>query len=86
MPEICRFYGIAIYIYYSEHQPPHFHAIYGENEVLISIDSLAVIAGYIPPRSLGLIIEWASIHRNELSTIWNQAMNHQKLDKIEPLE
>ena len=85
MPEICRFYGIAIYIYFNEHQPPHFHAVYGENEVLITIENLSVLAGSIPPRSLGLIIEWASIHKNELFKIWNQAMNHQKLDKIEPL-
>lgn len=86
MPEICRFYGIAIYIYYNEHQPPHFHAFYGEREALISIGNLSILAGVIPPRSLGLIIEWASIHKDELLKVWDQAANHQKLDKIEPLD
>ncbi|MFH1540087.1 MAG: DUF4160 domain-containing protein [bacterium] len=63
MPEICRFYGISIYIYYNEHQPPHFHAIYGEREALVSIDSLSVLAGSLPPRSLGLVVEWASLRK-----------------------
>ncbi|MEW5946073.1 MAG: DUF4160 domain-containing protein [bacterium] len=86
MPEICRFYGIVIYIYYNEHVPPHFHAFYGGREALISIETLSVLAGSLPPRSLGLVIEWASIHRKDLENVWNQAMNNQKLDKIEPLE
>lgn len=86
MPEISAFYGISIYIYYNEHQPPHFHAIYGEREALISIASLSVIAGTLPPRSLGLVIEWASIHSSELEKAWTQAMNHEKPDKIEPLD
>lgn len=86
MPEICRFYGIAIYIYYNEHHPPHFHAVYSEREALISIESLSVIAGYLPPRSLGLVVEWASIHQREIENIWNQAANHQRLDKIDPLD
>jgi hypothetical protein len=86
MPEICRFYGIAVFMYYKEHQPPHFHAVYGGREALISIETLSVLAGSLPPRSLGLVIEWASIHGNELGVVWNQAMNHQKLDKIDPLE
>ncbi|MEW6201742.1 MAG: DUF4160 domain-containing protein [bacterium] len=86
MPEICRFYGIVIYIYYNEHQPPHFHAVYGEHEALISIETFSIIAGWLPPRSLGLVVEWASLHRIELENAWNQAMNHEKPDKIEPLE
>jgi hypothetical protein len=86
MPEICRFYGIAIFIYYNEHHPPHFHAVYGEREALISIESLSIIAGSLPPRSLGLVVEWASIHQQELENIWNQAANHQRLDKIDPLD
>jgi len=86
MPEICRFYGIAIYIYFNEHQPPHFHAIYDSHEALISIPSFSVIAGSLPPRSLGLVVEWASIHRVELENAWRQAMDHQKPDRIEPLE
>lgn len=86
MPEICRFYGIIIYIYYNDHQPPHFHAVYGESEVMVTIDTLTIFAGNIPPRALGLLMEWASIHQKELKKDWDKAINHQKLDKIEPLK
>lgn len=86
MPEICRFFGIIIYIYYSDHQPSHFHAVYGEYEVQITIDDLTIFSGYFPPRALGLVIEWASIHQDELKKDWDQAVNHQKLNKIEPLK
>jgi hypothetical protein len=86
MPEICRFYGIIIYIYFRDHRPPHFHAVYGEFEVLISIDNLAVLSGQMPPRALGLVIEWANKHKKELDNVFEQAQRHQKLDKIEPLE
>lgn len=86
MPEISRFYGIIIYMFYREHQPPHFHAVYGDEEALIAIDTLAVLAGHLSPRALGLAIEWATIHQEELRKVWHQAMNHQKLDKIKPLK
>lgn len=86
MPEISRFYGIVIYIFYREHQPPHFHAVYGEYEILISIETLSILRGYLPPRALGLAMEWAELHQEELKKIWKQAIEHQKLDKIEPLK
>jgi len=86
MPEVSRFYGIITYIFYNDHQPPHFHAVYGEFGAVVAIDTLNVIAGNIPPRALGLVVEWASIHQKELARVWKQAMNHQKLDKIEPLK
>jgi len=86
MPEISRFYGIIIYIFYREHQPSHFHAVYGEHEALITIDNLAILHGHLPPRALGLVIEWATIYQEELKKIWQQAMEHKKLNKIEPLK
>jgi hypothetical protein len=86
MPEICRFYGIIIYIFYQEHNPPHFHAVYGEHEALITIQDLAVFSGYLPGRALGLVIEWASLHKEELKKDWDKAVNHEKLEKIEPLK
>jgi len=86
MPEISRFYGIIIYIYFREHNPPHFHAVYGEEEILIEISTLRVLSGHLSPRALGLVIEWASIHHEELKKAWEQAMNHQVPDKIEPLK
>ncbi|MDP2208610.1 MAG: DUF4160 domain-containing protein [Bacteroidota bacterium] len=86
MPEISRFFGIIIYIYYNDHQPPHFHAVYGEYEALFLIEDLGILSGYLPPRAFGLVTEWAIIHRLEISKVWHQATQYQKLDKIEPLK
>jgi hypothetical protein len=66
MPEISRFFGIVIYIYFREHNPPHFHAVYGETEALIEIKTLGILTGSLPPRALGLVTEWATMHQNEL--------------------
>lgn len=85
MPKISEFFGIAIYIYYREHLPPHFHAIYGSEEVLIAIDDLSVLSGRLTPRAMGLVVEWASLHQEELRRVWAQAMAHEPLSKIEPL-
>jgi hypothetical protein len=85
MPEISRFYGIVIKMYFNEHLPPHFHAEYGEYEALIHIETLAVIAGKLPSRALGLTIEWASLHQDELSVLWDRARNMESLNKIPPL-
>lgn len=85
MPEISRFYGIVIRMYYDDHLPRHFHAIYGEHEALVSIRMLAVIAGGLPSRALGLVIEWASLHREELHAPWEKATDRQPLGTISPL-
>jgi Domain of unknown function (DUF4160) len=85
MPEISRFYGIVIYIFFREHGPPHFHAVYGEHEALIDIQTLSVLAGRLPARSLGLVVEWAQLHKAELMEAWNRTQNHQLPNKIEPL-
>ena len=86
MPEICRFYGIVIKLFYNEHNPPHFHAEYGSDEILIEIQTLAVFAGKIPPRALGLVMEWALLHQEELLELWNDAREMRVLHKIEPLQ
>lgn len=86
MPEISRFYGIVIRMFYNDHFPPHFHAEYGEQEALIDINTLAVIAGKLPPRALGLVMEWASLHQNEIFSQWEKARNLEALDRIEPLK
>jgi len=85
MPEISRFYGIIIKMYFDDHNPPHFHAIYGELEVIINIQTLGVISGSLTPRALGLVMEWASLHQEELLNDWEQAKNLQPLHKIDPL-
>ena len=86
MPEICRFYGIIIKMFFEDHNPPHFHAIYSEFESIIAIETLAVIAGDLPPRALGLVMEWASINQGELLTFWTKAKKSEPIGKLEPLK
>lgn len=85
MPELSRFYGIAIRMYFSDHNPPHFHARYAGAEALVEIATLSVIAGRLPPRAMGLVAEWASAHQEELSAAWERARNLEAPGKIEPL-
>ena len=86
MPQISRFFGIIILMYYDDHNPPHFHVRYGSQECLIKIDNLSVIEGKIPSRALGMVIEWATLHQNELMANWERAKALQTLDNIEPLD
>ena len=86
MPEISRFYGIVIKMFFEDHIPPHFHAEYGEYEVLVDIHTLGVFAGHFPPRALGLVIEWATQHQDELLEDWENAQSQLPLNKIEPLK
>jgi hypothetical protein len=85
MPEICRFYGIVIKMYFADHAPPHFHAEYAEFEARVAIDNLAVLAGTLPPRAMGLVAEWATLHQRELQALWNRASRLEALDRLEPL-
>jgi len=85
MPEISRFYGIVIAMFFNEHNPPHFHARYGGEKVAIDIRTLQVLEGRIAPRALGLVIEWASQHQDELLADWELARKDQQPRKIEPL-
>lgn len=85
MPEISRFYGIVIKMYFDDHHPPHFHAEYGDSGVVVNVETLAIIAGHLPPRAMGMVTEWASLRQKELQTAWAQAQNLERLSKIEPL-
>ena len=85
MPEICRFYGIVIAIYFDEHNPPHFHARYREFKVSIKIDNFSILEGSLPPKALGLVIEWAALHKKELMKDWNLAQGGKKLNPIQPI-
>ncbi|MDE2180962.1 MAG: DUF4160 domain-containing protein [candidate division NC10 bacterium] len=85
MPEISRFFGIIIAMFFDEHNPPHFHARYGGDKASIEIDSLCVLEGSLPPRVLGLVIEWASQHRDELFANWEKVIQNNQPQKIEPL-
>ena len=86
MPELSRFYGIIIKMYFGDHPPPHFHAQYGEFEALINIKTLAVFSGKLPPRALGLVMEWAALHQKELKEEWEKARELEPLGKLAPLE
>lgn len=86
MPELCRFYGIVIRMYFDDHSPPHFHALYGGDEAIVAIDTLSILQGRLPPRALGMVTEWASQHQAELFAAWKRAKNLQPPGKIEPLE
>lgn len=86
MPEICRFLGIVIKMFFDDHNPPHFHAEYGEDTVLIDIRNLSVFAGGLPPRAMGLVVEWATLHQEELLADWERARAQEQLEKIAPLE
>jgi len=86
MPEICRFYGIIIKMFFEDHNPPHFHAEYGSFEALVEVDTLAIIGGKLPPRALGLVMEWAALHQKELLLLWQNAKKQKPLGKIKPLK
>lgn len=85
MPELCRFYGIIIRMRYNDHDPPHFHAVYGGGEVQIRIDSLDILSGRLPQRAVRLVIEWASLHQDELREAWERRTRQEPLGSIDPL-
>lgn len=85
MPEISRFFGIIIAMYYNEHNPPHFHAKYQDDEAEFDIYTLDIIVGSLPRRAKALVLEWAVEHRKELIENWELARQLQTLHKIDPL-
>jgi hypothetical protein len=72
-------------MFYNDHAPPHFHARYGEHRATIGIQPPAVLTGHLPPRALGLVMEWAELHRTELIDDWERAKSQSPLKRIEPL-
>ena len=85
MPTISTFYGILIQMYWDDHAPPHFHALYAEHEALINIETLGIIGGNLPRRALALVLEWAQQHREELLEDWELCARNQQPKKIHPL-
>jgi hypothetical protein len=86
VPTISTFYGILIQMFWGDHVPPHFHALYAEYEVLININTLEVIKGSMPKRALSLVLEWAFEHRRELLDNWKLCETNQMIKKIPPLK
>jgi hypothetical protein len=81
MPEIARFYGIVIKLFFGDHPPPHFHAVYGEWMGLFNLETLEMIEGDLPSRATKLVIEWASLYQWELQDMWKK----QEFYKLPPL-
>ena len=85
MPSVSRFFGIVIYFYFNDHNPPHFHAVYAEYSAEILINDLSVDVGYLPSRALGLVIEWAQTHKSELLENWKISQEGGIFKQIAPL-
>jgi hypothetical protein len=87
MSVISSFYGILIKMYFGDHMPSHFHAQFGEYTAQISISDFGVVADYLPPKALALVVEWASIHQQALADNWENLSESGKgtFNKIEPL-
>lgn len=85
MPEISRFYGIIIYMYLNEHNPPHFHVWYDDYKAIITIAD-GIIIGSLPRRALNLVYEWLDLHKDELLDNWARLENYETPVKIKPLQ
>ncbi len=85
MPEISGFLGIKIFMYFNEHNPPHFHVQYNQYKASIRIETLGIMEGKLPSKVLGLVVEWAEEHKSELMENWNSMKESGDYRKIEPL-
>lgn len=86
MPEISRFLGIVIRMYFLDHEPPHFHATYAGSKAQIRIQPIGLLRGAIPPRALALVVEWGTLHEAELLENWRRLHADQEPTRIAPLE
>lgn len=84
MPVVSRFFGIVIFLNYRDHEPPHFHARYGEDEVTVEIKGGAV-RGSMSKRALRMVLEWVELHEDALARNWDLARAHKPLEPIPPL-
>lgn len=85
MPEISRFYGIIIRMYFDEHNPPHFHAIYSGVEAQVALDPIGLVEGDLPSRALSMVLEWTALHQRELLDNWERLRTDQPPQKVKPL-
>ena len=85
MPVISRFFGIVIFMYWREHAPPHFHAKYGDEEVVVEIET-GTVAGWMSRRGIALVQDWRESHTKELLENWKLAERKKLLNRVMPLE
>ena len=81
MPEVTRFYGIVVKLFFGDHPPPHFHVVYGEYNALFNIETLEIIEGDLPNRANKMVVEWATRYQTELLEMWKT----QQFNKLPPL-
>jgi hypothetical protein len=86
MPELSRFFGIIIRMYYDDHPPPHFHAFYGDLEMQVGIDPIAILNGRLPRRAVSMVVEWAALHQHDLMENWQRLKTQQTTIRIDPLD
>jgi hypothetical protein len=86
MPTISSFYGILIRMFFNDHAPPHFHAIYAEYEATIDIETLSISSGNLPRRALELVLDWAELHKSELIEDWLLCKEKHQPKTIPPLK
>ncbi len=86
MPEVSRFFGIVIRMYFDDHDPPHFHAVYAGKEAQVGIDPIVILEGNLPNRAASMVVEWAALHQRALMQNWRRLRNDQPLEKIQALE
>lgn len=86
MPIVSQFFGITIRMFHREHPPAHFHAEYGEHELIVNINPIAVSQGKVPNRVRSMVLEWAALHHQELLDNWQRCRANQAPLPIEPLE
>lgn len=82
MPTIAWFYGIAIQMFYDDHNPPHLHARYGRAKAVVRLSDGKVISGELPPLATKVVREWTLARRAELEENWKRAQTHQPLEKV----
>ncbi|MEI6815122.1 MAG: DUF4160 domain-containing protein [Bacteroidota bacterium] len=85
MPEICRFYGLFIFMNFKDHNPPHFHVWYGDFKITVTIED-GIVEGKMPKRALNMVFEWLDENREELMANWNKAKIGEPINRIEPLK
>jgi hypothetical protein len=85
MPRVSEFYGIAVYMYWNDHLPAHFHAVYAGDEALVGIADGTILGGSLPRTAARLVQEWRELHRGELAQNWERARAFESLSPIEGL-
>jgi hypothetical protein len=86
MPEISRFFGITIRMYFDDHNPAHFHAFYGGQEAQFGLEPIRMLAGNLPSRAVSMVLEWAALHQTQLLRNWQRLRNEQPVERVEPLQ